>query len=81
MQITHVNEELPIEEMNKKMQIYENQILTIQQHIQERTAILEDDDASTVLEDHEELMEMMVGRQAELTLKLKNSSNIIIEKM
>ena len=68
-----------IQEMNKKMEIYENQILTIQQHIQERTAILEDDDASTVLEDHEELMEMMVGRQAELTLKLKTSSNIIIE--
>lgn len=68
-----------ISEMNKKMEIYENQILTIQQHIEERTAILEDDDASTVLEEHEDLMELMVGRQAELTLKLKNSSDIIIE--
>lgn len=71
--------EQKVKEMQKKLQVYENEILTITSHIQERSSVLEDDAVSTVLEEHEELMEMMVGRQAELTMKLKNSSNMIID--
>lgn len=63
-----------IEDMQNKMKIYEQEVLTIQKHIEERTSVLEDEDVNSILEENEELMDLMVGNQAALTLKLQSSS-------